>query len=176
MLMATTANDPSAPSTTQNLLGSIEPQTPPSSGTWVANDLATSIFMTKITNGDPDNDLTNLAITVGSSGSFSAFAEDDSGDGFADWDENVCGAGCTGTTTAAIVPDTTANASTGALGVDPTGALGVFTVIATQGSSSGLEAYCIAISVDNATNSATKGRLVCLSGSDYSPMTMIGQE
>jgi hypothetical protein len=160
----------------ENRLGWLEPQTAPSSGTWASSNLATSLFMTKFIDGNTATDLNTSTLTIGSSGSILSYAEDDNGDGFADWDEGLCGSGCSGTVTAAIVPDTTANATTGTLGLDPTGALGVFDVQGTQGSTTQVISYCIAISVDQATNSSTKGRFVCLDTSSHNGTLSIGQE
>ncbi len=163
-------------SNAENRLGWMEPQTAPSSGTWASSDLATSFFMTKFIDGNNGADLNNSTFTLGSSGSILGYAEDDNGYGFADWDEDLCGSGCSGTVTGAIVPDTTANATTGALGLDPTGALGVFNAEGTQGSTTQVISYCIAVSVDKATNSGTKGRVACLDTSSHNGSLSIGQE
>ena len=132
--------------------------------------------MHKFIDGNQGYDLNNSTFTVGSGGSLLNYAEDDNGEGWADWDENLCGAGCGGTVTGTIVPDTTSNSSTGALGLDPTRALGVFNAEATQGSTNQVMSYCIAISVDQATNCGTKGRVVCLDTSKSNGSLSIGQE
>jgi hypothetical protein len=164
-------------STAQNQLGWIEPQTAPSSGTWAAGNLATSLFMDKVINGNPGDDLTNSTLTLASSGSILNYAEDDNGDGWADWDEDLCGsADCRGTVTAAIVPDFAANTLTGTLGLDPTATLGAFDVERTVGSTTQVMSYCIAISVDKATNSSTKARMVCLDNSSHNGSLNILQE
>ncbi|MGO8757517.1 MAG: beta strand repeat-containing protein [Terracidiphilus sp.] len=165
-------------SNTQNLLGWMEPQTAPSSGTWTVSDLAANLFMYKVINGDVNLSPNNTSFTIDSSGAFTSYAEDDGGQQQADWDEGLCGggSGCGGTVTGAIVPDTTANATTGALGLDPNGTIGVFDAQGTQGSTTQTMAYCIAISVDQATNSSTKGHFVCLDASSKHPALSIGQE
>jgi hypothetical protein len=165
-------------STTQDQLGWIVPQTAPSSGTWATGDLAASYFLSKVPDGDLNLSPNNTALTIGTSGSFTSYAEDDGGQQWADWDEGLCGggSGCGGTVTGAIVPDTTANASTGALGLDPNGTIGIFDAQGTQGTTTQTMAYCIAISVDKATNSSTKGRFVCVDASSNHPSLSIGQE
>ena len=160
----------------ENELGWLEPQTAPSSGTWAISNLATKYFMSKLADGDYTTDLSNMIFTLGSTGSMSGFAQDDGGQGWADWDEALCGSpGCSGTT-ANVVPDTTANGTTGALGTDPNGLFGVFDVQGTQGGMTQSMAYCFAISVDAATNSSTKGRLVCMDASSQHPSLMVIQE
>ena len=107
----------------------------PNSGTWTVSDLAASFFLYKVINGDVNLSPNNTSFTIDSSGAFTSYAEDDGGQQRADWDEGLCGggSGCGGTVTGAIVPDTTANATTGELGLDPNGTIGVFDAQGTQG-------------------------------------------
>jgi len=165
-------------SNTENRLGWLEPQTAPSSGTWASGNLAASLFMNKFIDGNPSDDLTNSTFTLASSGSILNYAEDDNGDGWAEWDEDLCAmsGGCGGTVTAAFVPDSAANPTTGTLGLDPTGTLGIFDVERMLNSTTEVMTYCIAISVDKATNSGTKGRMVCLDTSSDHGSLNIGQE
>jgi hypothetical protein len=160
----------------ENRLGWMEPQIAPSSGTWASSNLAASIFMGKFIDGNPSDDLNTSTFTLNSGGSILNYAEDDNGDGWADWDEGLCSGDCGGTVSGAILPDTTANASTGALGLDPTGVLGVFDAEGTQGSTTQVMSYCIAVSVDKATTSSTKGRFVCVDSSSSHGTLSIGQE
>ena len=148
----------------ENQLGWIEPQIAPSSGTWASSNFAASMFMNKFIDGNPGYDLTNSTFTLASSGSVLNYAEDDNGDGWAEWDQDLCAmsGGCGGTVTAALVPDSAANSSTGTLGLDPTGTLGVFDVERMLNSTTDVMTYCIAVSVDKATNSSTRARMVCL--------------
>ncbi len=165
-------------STTQDQLGWIVPQTAPGSGTWATGDLAASYFLYKVMDGDINGSPNNASLTIGSGGAFTSYAEDDGGQNWADWDEGICGggSGCGGTVTAAIIPDTTANAATGELGLDPNGTIGIFDAQGTQGTTTQTMAYCIAISVDKATNSSAKGRFVCVDASSNHPSLSIGQE
>ena len=134
--------------------------------------------MNKFIDGNPGYDLTNSTFTLASSGSVLNYAEDDNGDGWAEWDQDLCAmsSGCGGTVTAALVPDSTANSSTGTLGLDPTGTLGVFDVERMLNSTTDVMTYCIAVSVDKATNSSTKARMVCLDNSSGTGSLNILQE
>jgi hypothetical protein len=151
----------------ENRLGWMEPQIAPSSGTWAVSNLAASMFMNKFIDGNPGYDLTNSTFTLATGGSILNYAEDDNGDGWAEWDEDLCAmsGGCGGTVTAALVPDSAANSTTGTLGLDPTGTLGVFDVERMLNSTTEVMTYCIAVSVDKATNSSTEARMVCLDNS-----------
>ena len=150
----------------KNRLGWIEPQTAPGSGTWAVGDLATSYFMRDIPNGDYSNNLDSGMETGNSSGAITAFAQDSGGQNWADWDKQpMCPSSCP--YTGKLVPDTT---------LDPTGAFGIFDLNATQNSTTQIVSYCIAISVDKATNANAKGRLVCLNPAKDSPQISVTQE
>lgn len=155
----------------QNMIGWAVPQTAPSSGTWATSDFAASYFMSEVSNGDYSNSKSSQsgALTLDSSGAFTTYAVDSGGQNWASWDEGLCGSSCGtgGTATGAVVPDTT---------LDPNGALGIFDVNATQGSTTTTVSYCIAISVDKATDANTKGHLVCLDATSQSPQLTIVQE
>jgi hypothetical protein len=62
------------------------------------------------------------------------------------------------------VPDTT---------LDPNGTLGIFDVNATEGGTTDTQVYCVAVSVDKATNSSTQGRLICIDATGQSPQITI---
>jgi predicted RNA methylase len=162
--------------TAQDRLGWVEPQTAPGSGTWATSDLAASFILYKVPDGDLNSSPSNISLTIGSGGAFTSFAEDDGGQGWASWDLGFCNESSCPGATAGIILDTTANASTGELGLDPNGTIGVFDPQGTQGSTTQTQAYCIAISVDKATNSSTKGRFVCVDASGNHPSLTIGQE
>jgi hypothetical protein len=154
-------------STPQNQLGWIEPQTAPTSGTWALGDLATSVFSYSVPNGDYNADFNAGAITINSSGDFTYYAQDDGGQSWADWDE-PCTNDNGGAATCVFVPDTT---------YDPNGTYGIFDANLTpQGGTTQAQAYCIAISVDKATNSKTRGRMICLDATSKSPQLSIAQE
>lgn len=159
--------DGQSSSNVQNLIGWVEPQTAPASGTWSAGNLAASYFMGTLPNGDYNKDFQSTTGTIDSSGNFTYFAQDDGGQSWADWDENI--SGIVGEpATGALVPDTT---------LDPNGTYGVVDFVATpQVGSAMIGSYCLAISVDKATNSATKGRSVCIDSSSSSPQLTIVQE
>jgi hypothetical protein len=150
-------------STAQDQLGWIEPQTVPSSGKWAASDLASTYFSLTVPNGDYNKSFNSTEITANSSGAFTYFAQDKGGQNQADWDETLSDQSAT----AVIVPDTT---------YDPNGTLGIFDLNVTQSGTTKTENYCIAISVDKATNSNTKGRLVCIDADKTSPQITIVQE
>lgn len=154
--------------TAQNELGWMAPQTAPTSGIWAASNLAASYFMSPVFNGNYNDDFSTGIFTLNSSGAFTAFAEDDGGQDWADWDEGLCGGHCgTGSVTGTVVPDTT---------LDPTGALGIFDINITQGTTTTTQVYCVAISVDKATNSGTQGRLACVDATSQSPqITIVGE-
>jgi hypothetical protein len=149
--------------TPENLVGWIEPQTAPTSGTWAIGDFATSYFMSKIENGDHNNDSQTSVLTLDSSGNINDYAEDDGGSNWASWDEGI--AGNSGT------PET------GAFALDTTdGTYGLFDVNFTSGTTTTTQSYCFAISVDAATNSSAKGKLVCMDIGSNSPKLSIAQE
>lgn len=150
-------------STVQNQLGWLEPQTAPS-GTWAASDLSASYFMSDVINGDYSNGAGSGVLTVGSSGSMSNFAQDQGGQQWADWDEGLSGDSST-TATGVVDPDSTY------------GSYGVFDVKVTpDGGTESTQVYCVAVSVDAAANSSTKGRLVCVDASNSSPKLTILEE
>jgi hypothetical protein len=144
-----------------NLTGWIEPQT--ASGTWAASNFASSYFMYKIDNGNYNNDSQTTALTLDGSGNISSFASDEGGQSWASWDEGMTGGNGT-TATAAVVPDTT------------DGTYGFFDVNFTSGTTTTTESYCYAISVDAATKSGAKGKLVCLDASSSNPIVNVIQE
>jgi len=162
--------------TTEDRLGWIEPQTAPTSGTWAVSDMEASYFLSKEMNGDLNSSPNNASLTFGSAGAFTYYAEDDGGSQWASWDVGLCDeSSCTGVT-GGIIADTTANAATGALGLDPNGTIGIFDAQGTQSGTTQTMAYCIAVSVDHATISSTKGRFACVDASSKHPSISIGQE
>ena len=150
----------------QNLIGWMAPQTAPSSGTWATGDLAASYFMSPVSNGGYNDKWNSAALTLNSSGSFTTFAQDSGSQNWADWDEPLSGS-TSQSATGALVPDTT---------LDPNGTYGIFDVNVTQGGTTTTQVYCVAISVDKATNSSTQGRLVCLDATSQSPQFTIVSE
>jgi hypothetical protein len=153
---------------TMNEIGWAAPQTAPS-GTpvkWTPGVLSTRFFMEDFNIGDNNKDSSTGTLNIDNSGNLLNFASDDGGSSWADWDEPLSGSS-TVTATAVIVPDTT---------LDPNGTFGVFDVNQTSGGTTQTQVYCIAISVDAATNSATKGRLVCIDASSGSPDLTLLQE
>ncbi|MGD0157849.1 MAG: putative Ig domain-containing protein [Terracidiphilus sp.] len=150
-------------STTQDELGWTEPQTAPTSGTWAASYLAANYFMSAMSNGDYTQSESSGIFTLNSSGAFTTFALDKGGQGNADWDEPLSGS-TSQTATASAVPDTT---------LDPNGTLGIFDVNATEGGTTDTQVYCVAVSVDKATNSSTQGRLICIDATGQSPQITI---
>jgi hypothetical protein len=154
--------------TPQNQLGWVEPQTPPTSGTWALSSLATSVLSNTVSNGDYNVNFNSGTMTLSSTGAFTHFAQDDGGQNWADWDE-PCNAGNNGqAATCVFTPDTT---------YDPNGTSGIFDAVMTpQGGTSQTISYCMAISVDKATNSSTRGRMVCLDATSKSPRLSIAQE
>jgi hypothetical protein len=151
---------------TQTQIGWLEPQTAPSSGTWSSGNLAASYFMSPVSNGDYNKDFGSGVLTLNSSGAFTNFAQEDGGWNWADWDEPLSGSSSV-TATGVVVPDTTN---------DPTGAFGIFDMNMTEGGSTSTQVYCVAISVDKATNSSTQGRLVCVDAGSKSPQLTIISE
>jgi hypothetical protein len=151
----TNNNDGTSGTAVQNMTGWIEPQTAPTSGSWAIGDFATSYFMSKIENGDHNNDSQTSVLSLDSSGNINDYAEDDGGSNWASWDEGMTGNNGT-TETAAVVLDTT------------DGTYGLFDVNMTESGTTTTQSYCFAISVDAASNSSsTKGKLVCVDkGSD----------
>jgi hypothetical protein len=152
-----------------NMVGWIEPQTAPTSGSWAIGDFATSYFMYKIENGNYDDDAQTSILTVGSSGNFNSFTTDNGGQSWADWDEGLSGTSGT-TETGAIALDATTNGTT------TDGAYGLIDVNLTEGTTTATQSYCFAISVDAATKSGAKGRLVCLDASSGNPRLNVIQE
>jgi hypothetical protein len=151
----------------ENMLGWMEKQTAPSSGTWASSYMGTSYFMGKTYNGDTNGDSNTGTLTISSTGSFTAMAQDDGGNSWADWGEGFGGEyGLTGA--GVFVPDTS---------VDPSAAYGVFDVKFTPtGSSQEIVSYCFAISVDKATTSTTKGRAACIDADSSHPAISIVEE
>jgi hypothetical protein len=156
--------------TPENLVGWIEPQTAPTSGTWAVSNFASSYFMSKIDNGDYNNDFQTSVLSIDSSGTIGGYAEDSGGWNWASWDNGMTGNNGT-TETAAIALDATTNGAT------TDGAYGLFDVNMTEGSTTTTQSYCFAISADAASNSSsTKGKLVCMDASSNSPKLSIIQE
>jgi hypothetical protein len=148
----------------ENQIGWIEPQTVPTSGKWSVADFATSYFMNSPPNGDSSKDFSSFVFTLDSTGAFTYFAQDDGGQEWADWDENICGSGCGTTATGTLIPDTT---------YDPNGTLGIFDVKITVGTKTETTVYCMAASYSSST---TKARVVCLDATSGSPQLSIGQQ
>ena len=155
----------------------MEPQTAPTSGKWAVSDMEASYFLSKEMNGDLNSSPNDASLTFGSAGAFTYYAEDDGGQQWASWDLGLCdeNTSCPGVT-GGIIADTTANAATGALGLDPNGTIGIFDAQGTQSGTTQTMAYCIAVSVDHATNSSTKGQFACVDASSKHPSISIGQE
>jgi hypothetical protein len=166
VLFADTGKSGSIPN---NLTGWIEPQTAPTSGTWAVSNFAASYFMYKIENGNYEGDTESMVLTVGSSGSISGFASDSGGQNWASWDEGMTDENGN-PVTAAVALDTTTNGAT------TDGAYGLFDINFTEGGNTATESYCFAASVDTATVSTTKGRLVCLDASSSNPRIMVLQQ
>lgn len=150
----------------QNLIGWMTPQTAPNSGTWAIGNLATSYLMYTVPTGNDNDDFDSGISTLNSSGALTALVLDSGGQNWADWDEFMCGSECAGDS-GAFTPDTT---------LDPGGTLGVFDMNLTQSGTTTPVSDCVAISVDKATNSSSKGRLVCLGSAGQSPQLIIIQE
>jgi hypothetical protein len=157
----------------QALVGWLEPQTAPTSGTWSTSDLSTSFFMHKVNTGDPKLSPNNSSLTIGGSGSFTNYLEDEGGQQWADWGDGLCG--CSGYS-GALVPDTAVDTSTGTLGLDPNGTIGIFDTQLTLIGTTETVAWCVAVSVDTATNPSAEGRLVCLDRLTNHPSVNIGQQ
>ncbi len=155
-----------AGSTTENQIGWLEPQTAPTTGTWSAGSLAASYFMRPVSNGDYNKDFGSGAFTLNSSGAFTTFAQDDGGWNWADWDEPLSGSVAI-SATGVFVPDTT---------IDPNGTFGIFDINMTQGGTTSTQVYCVAISVDKATNASTQGRFACIDAGSKSPQLTIISE
>jgi hypothetical protein len=146
-----------------NMVGWIEPQTAPTSGTWAISDLATSYFMYKIENWNYNDDSQTSVLTADSSGNMGDFADDDGGWNWASWDEGMM--------------DKNGTAETGAVALDTTdGTYGLLDVNFTESGTTTTQSYCFAISVDAATKSGAKGKLVCLDVSSESPRLTFIQE
>ena len=95
----------------------------------------------------------------------SPFAQDEGDQNFASWGENF-----------SLILGTPA---AGSIALDPTyGQDGVFDVnITPTGGTATMVSYCVAISVNEATNSSTKGRFACVNTSDGGgPVINIGQQ
>jgi hypothetical protein len=153
----------------ENLVGWIEPQTAPTSGTWATSNFATSYFMYQIESGDYNKDSQTSVLTLGSSGTMSGYASDDGGQNWASWDESMMGSSGT-SATAAVALDTKTNGAT------TDGAYGLFDVNFTVSGTTTTDSYCYAVSVDTATTSSAKGKLVCLDASSSSPVINVIQE
>jgi hypothetical protein len=151
--------------TPQNMLGWMQPQAgPANSGAWTFADMATNYLMGDMYNPDSSRGSDTGTFSIDSSGNFYNFAQDKGAQNWADWDEGISG-GSGGTATGVLVPDTT---------LDPNGTFGVFDINITQGGTTSTQVYCFAIDVDHATNSDTKGQVICLDAS--SPKVTIVQE
>ena len=160
VLFADTSNSGAS---VENLTGWTEPQTAPTSGTWVVGGLAASYFMYEIENGDYNNDSETSVLTLDGSGNLGNYASDDGGHNWASWDEGLTGNSGT-TETGTIVSDTT------------DGKYGLFDVNFTESKTTTTQSYCYAISVDAATVSTAKGKLVCVDPSSDSPRLNVIQE
>jgi hypothetical protein len=159
----TSNKDGTSGTAVQNMTGWIEPQTAPTSGSWAISDFASSYFMYKIENGNYNDDAQTSVLTLDGSGNIGDFAADDGGWNWASWDESMTGNNGT-TETGALAPDST----------DET--YGLFDVNFMSGTTTTTESYCYAISVDAATKSGTKGKLVCLDANSGSPRLSVLQE
>jgi hypothetical protein len=145
------------------MTGWIEPQTAPTSGSWAIGDFATSYFMSKIENGDHNDYSQTSVLTLDNSGNLGDYADDDGGQNWASWDEGMTGNN--GTT------------ETGVFALDTTdGTYGLFDVNLTSDTTTTTQSYCFAISVDAATKSSAKGKLVCMDNGSNSPKLSITQE
>jgi hypothetical protein len=153
----------------QGLLGWIEPQTAPASGTWALSDVSsaspgTSYFTGSLQNWNNSTDSQSGAFTA-VSGAFTPFAQDEGEQNWASWDQDF----------SLILGEPAA----GSIALDTTyGQDGVFDVnITPTGGTATPITYCVAISVDEATNSSTKGRFACANASDGGgPVITIGQQ
>jgi hypothetical protein len=144
-----------------NMTGWIEPQT--ASGTWNVSSLATNYFVRAAYTGfDIIYGSANSGILdVATSGALSSFTTDTNNILYGpDWDEGL------GSNTEAVALDTT---------LDPNGAYGIFDMNLTADGVTSLSQRCTAISVNSATTSTTKGKVVCLTD-DYFGGLMIDQE
>jgi hypothetical protein len=159
----TSNNDGTSGTAVQSMTGWIEPQTAPTSGSWAIGDFATSYFMSKIENGDYSNDAQTSVLTLDISGNLGDYADDDGGWNWASWDEGMTGNNGT-PETGALAPDTT------------DGTYGLFDVNFTESGTTTTQSYCFAISVDAATKSSAKGKLVCLDPGSNTPRLSIIQE
>jgi hypothetical protein len=139
------------------------------SGTWATSNFASSYFMYKIESGDYNNDSQTGVLTLDSSGDFSNFATDNGGQSRADWVEGLSNGNGT-TETGAVALDTITN------GITMDSAYGLIDVNFMSGTTTTTESYCFAISVDEATTSSAKGKLVCLDASSNSPRLNVLQE
>jgi hypothetical protein len=153
----------------QQMLGWLVPQDSPTanSGKWVYTDLATSFYMGEMFSGDVNTDSNIGTFSIDTSGNFHNFAQDDGGIDWVDWDEGMGGQYGV-SSSGVVVPDTT---------LDPNGTYGVFDVNVTVQGQTQTAVYCVAESVDSATNSNDKGGLLCVdSGSNNSPhLTIIAE-
>jgi hypothetical protein len=118
--------------------------------------------------GDYNKDAQTGISTVNGAGVMTYYAADSGGQNSADWDDYLCGSQCA-LGTATFAQDTTN---------DPTGAFGVFDLNFSLSGTNQVISYCVAISVDKATKSATKGRFACMDGGNttQSPEILIVQE
>ncbi|MGA3127860.1 MAG: hypothetical protein ABSD13_14205 [Candidatus Korobacteraceae bacterium] len=153
----------------QNLVGWLETQVAPTSGTWAYSDLVGNYFMGDMYSPSALNGSgTNTGdLTVTSTGALTPFAQDQGSQNSADWDVGIAGGQGGGTYTGAIALDPT---------MDPSGAFGIYDINLTQGTTTSTQVYCFAASVNTATNSATYGRLICMDGSGSSAkITLVSQ-
>ncbi|MDR3762906.1 MAG: putative Ig domain-containing protein [Acidobacteriota bacterium] len=158
----------------ENMMGWLEPQTTPSGGTWSTAYLGSStgvrVYMGEMYNGDPGAGSSTGVLTLGNStstASIASMAQDYGGENYADWDEGIGGSYGV-TATAALSTDTT---------VDSGAAYGFFDAIATPGSTTNTEVYCLVATPSSAYSSSYKGRILCVDGgSGHSPRVSIMQE
>ncbi len=152
----------------QMLLGWIEPQTAPT-GLWDIGDMSgtsgTSYFIGSLQNWNNSVDSQSGTFTLTSSGAMSPFAQDDGDQNWASWDYDF--------TFLFGEPEA------GSIALDANyGQHGVFDINVTPtGGTPTTITDCVAISVDKATNSSTKGRFACVNTtSNGDPVIAIGQE
>lgn len=141
-------------------IGWLDPQTV--SGSWSLSSIATSVAMRKLPNEDPNSNSSTGVLTVGSNGTISGFAQDSGSMLWADWDEAISGS-----------PSVT---GTGALSLNATdgASYGLFDINLTSGGSTQNVSECYAISVDTATTSTAKARMVCVDlDSNHPALTLI---
>lgn len=147
---------------TNSQIGWVEPQT--TNGTWSLNQIATSYITHKILNDDYNADLMDGVLTMASDGEISGFSSNSASMLWASWNEGISGSAST--------------TATGALGLNASdgASYGLFDVKMTSGGSTQTVSECYAVSVDTATKSTTKARLVCVDVSSDHPTLMVIQE